>query len=279
MTRVLKIFGERNSGTNLLWRLLAKNFHVQLLRGTVPRWHMPLAAARLLSKCNASSPRLRERVLDHYFRTRFASTLGWKHGAPDLDRITSWHRRHIRFVIITRNPYAWALSMFRRPYHAHRRFTDIDEFLRFSYPVYTRDNIPASGLPAPALWTAKHNRYLTFLAQIAHGTHIRYEELLEHGTSSLRRIARTLDLEATGPLQMEQRSVKSNDTATLSKYSEYYLSEAWRHHLTNSCVRMINGHLSPQVVADLGYAILDPKDFPDRTLAEDVLPQPPTTRF
>ena len=74
----VKVFGERNSGTIYLEKLLVKNFKVD--------------------------------IADYF-------TLGWKHRlAPhkeELDKIED----DIIYLILVKNPYAWLRSMHRKPYH------------------------------------------------------------------------------------------------------------------------------------------------------------------
>ncbi|NPA93438.1 MAG: hypothetical protein GXO56_07140, partial [Chloroflexi bacterium] len=76
MPSVLKIYGERNTGTNYLSQLVALNLpQVRLLPGVVPRW-LQLFFPR------AEAPR------DLYFQWTFKRNLGWKHAmAPTAEQL------------------------------------------------------------------------------------------------------------------------------------------------------------------------------------------------
>src|SRR2546422_4502858 len=107
-SRTLKIYGERNTGTNYLHHLIEENLHVDLLRGVVPDVVMFLQ--RVLPG--------RELVRNVYFRWTFGENLGWKHALVNPERLSQCARsRDIGFVTITKNPYAWLLSLYERPYH------------------------------------------------------------------------------------------------------------------------------------------------------------------
>ena len=45
------------------------------------------------------------------------------------DEIVRFAGRSIRFVTLTKNPYSWLLSLYRRPYHAGEKAETFAEFL------------------------------------------------------------------------------------------------------------------------------------------------------
>ncbi|HCQ28776.1 MAG TPA: hypothetical protein DIU39_00720 [Flavobacteriales bacterium] len=94
----VKVFGERNSGTIYLEKLLVKNFKVD--------------------------------IADYF-------TLGWKHRlAPhkeELDKIED----DIIYLILVKNPYAWLRSMHRKPYHQEQlKQLSFNQFIEFPYGDY-----------------------------------------------------------------------------------------------------------------------------------------------
>ncbi len=94
----IKVFGERNSGTIYLEKLLRKNFKVQ--------------------------------VLDYY-------TLGWKHRLAPSETEISSQDSSIIYLILVKNPYSWLRSMYRKPYHQEElKRLDFNEFIEFPYGDY-----------------------------------------------------------------------------------------------------------------------------------------------
>lgn len=80
MIRKIKIYGERNSGTNYLEKLLEKN----------------------IKNVTLISP-------------RFKDGLGWKHGYPNLKLFDTLD--DILFIFIIRDRDSWLKSMYKNPYH------------------------------------------------------------------------------------------------------------------------------------------------------------------
>jgi len=93
VTTLIKIYGERNTGTNYVGELIALNLAVRQVPGIIPdgvrRIHQTLPG--------------REWVRDLYFACTGWHNLGWKHG---LAREGWPRRRGLALVTITKNPYA-----------------------------------------------------------------------------------------------------------------------------------------------------------------------------
>ena len=87
----VKVYGERNSGTNFLQALLLQN-----------------------CQCEVASPQYE---------------YGWKHGFPDEKHLTKKERKTGVFIIVVRNVSDWLKSTHRRPYHMQPR-ESFDDFVR-----------------------------------------------------------------------------------------------------------------------------------------------------
>lgn len=97
--RLVKIYGERNSGTIYIEWLLKNNFDIKII----------------------DTP-----------------DLGWKHRlAPTEDELKERIKKEVIFVCIIKNPYSWLLSMHKRPYqHEELRKLPFSRFLKYSYGDY-----------------------------------------------------------------------------------------------------------------------------------------------
>jgi len=103
----VKIYGERNTGTSYLEALLVRNLAVDCLRGGVPR---------SIRRFFADS----ERARDWYFQATYRNNLGWKHACLPAESqlaIARTDSTEVLLLTLTKNPYAWLLSFYRKPYH------------------------------------------------------------------------------------------------------------------------------------------------------------------
>jgi hypothetical protein len=244
---VIKIYGERNTGTGYLRKLLIRNLDVECLAGGLPS---PLK--RIFPDS--------ERVRDWYFRVTARRNLGWKHAsAPTASQLA--HARPDApepiFLTLTKNPYAWLLSLHRRPYHARRRIDRFEDFLCTSWETVGRENGPSSYSSPVEMWNRKNGGYLA-LAEYATAISCRYEDLIsdplhlldrlcdEHGIAALRR-----------PLRNVSEATKGSDRGrTFEDYRDYYLNERWREVLDEDCIRRINEDLDRDLMRSFGYALL-----------------------
>ena len=97
----VKIFGERNTGTNYLTKLIENNFEVEILRGAISK---------------GSVFTFREWTKDLFFKFSRSSNLGWKHSIIDLNLVLN-HKEKPIIITLTKNPYSFLLSLYNRPYH------------------------------------------------------------------------------------------------------------------------------------------------------------------
>lgn len=98
MIDYIQIFGERNSGTNYLKEFLSKN---------------------LINKID------------------IGYKYGWKHGFVNFKRLEKESLENVLFLVITKNPYAWLLSMNKKPHHAPQLyFKPFSQFIREEWVCY-----------------------------------------------------------------------------------------------------------------------------------------------
>ena len=96
---LVKVYGERNSGTIYLEWLLRNNLEITI--DETPEF-------------------------------------GWKHRlAPSKEELSDSAKQQVIFVCLVKNPYSWLLSMHKRPYH-HESLKELSfsEFLKYSYGDY-----------------------------------------------------------------------------------------------------------------------------------------------
>ncbi|MBI3926773.1 MAG: hypothetical protein HY319_14630 [Armatimonadetes bacterium] len=237
----LKLYGERNSGTRYLERLLRRNLRVRLLPGTVPR---------LLDSLSLGN----EWVKDLYFRKTFGRNLGWKHMlVPEAD----WLPGDTFFVCLTKDPYSWLLSLYRRPHHARRRYSSFQAFLAAPWESVGRENSPPCFANPMDLWNQKTASYLR-LARARPTLLVTYEELLADPPAVVARIGELSEgRPRSGPFRNISRSTKAGGR-DYAFCRDYYLDRRWARELEPGALLLINEHLDAGLMARLGYPRMEP---------------------
>lgn len=241
--RRLKIFGERNTGTNYLDKLVRSNLNVDLLRGVVPRPVHKYFLGTELPK-------------DVYFALTFPRNLGWKHAlvpSPDQIRNMGVYSNDLVFLTLTKNPYSWLLSLYRRPYHVRGKTASFETFLTARWKPVRRERLNGTWPNPIELWNLKNGSYLRLRSSVA-CENLRYEDLLSDPETTISHIASGQRIGWVGEgfhNVVESTKEKGKD---FSYYVDYYLNEDWRAKLTAESIAIINGSLDWRVVEAFGYS-------------------------
>lgn len=245
--KLVKIYGERNTGTNYLSRLIHLNLDVEELPGIAPK-----KIVQLQNRLPG-----REWVKDMYFDWSFASNLGWKHmkvKSPNFLEDTVATSKNVSFVTLTKNPYSWLLSLHKRPYHGDRNSPqeDFEAFLTNEYKPKGRDNVGNSKTNSTQLWNAKNASYID-LAKVFSGVTVRYEDLLDDPKQTLTKICQGWDVD-WDESSFENYSDSTKDShKDANFYRDYYLGEKWREKLSPQAVEIINSEVDAELMAHFGY--------------------------
>ena len=283
---IIKIYGERNTGTNYLLQLLRT--HLNLLAEF--KW----GAAVLSAFPPVNIDRLKE--------------LGWKHRLVSKDFLQNenFSRETVLILTLTKNPYSWLLSLHQRPYAAIQMRTKVKQgsriqgdlfprsrlewyFIRFMrcfgrygelflsrYPrwcEYERlsfnDFIRARWFSrfdegkddgyenAIKLWNEKNKAYLE-LAKHYNVLLLTYEELLASPEIVVKKIMdytgyKLKNFENLLEAAKEEDKVKGKNN---QYYRDYYLKEQWREKLNQKEIKWISSQLDPLVMQSFGYQLL-----------------------
>ncbi len=260
----VKIYGERNTGTNFLTRLIRRNFFCELIPGTLAEaqpGYREIIEQELETKISDECKRVlaRQIRMDEFFCGNLWTTLGWKHCVPSTTVIRSHpDRKRILFVTVTKNPYSWVLSLYRRPYEnaAVHRPDDFCKFINEPWLTGSRENTPAILNSPVELWNLKTEGYER-LKEIATVVHVRYEDVLAEPFQFLETIGEQLE-RRTNKFELPIEAIKKDDVGKkdYNYYRDYYLKERWREELSGEHIRAINHFLAPAVVKRAGYKLL-----------------------
>lgn len=245
----LKIYGERNTGTNYLSQLLDLNFEIQQLPGVVPRsiGHMQHVLPG------------REWLRDAYFAASYGKNLGWKHChvRPDLMRARfRGDLQRVAFVTLTKNPYSWLISLSRKPYHYQDDRPDsLEVLIAKPWRTVGRDNMNKAVCDPVDLWNRKNASYLELAAHFPTVT-LKYEELLASPLDAVRNIGLELGLERKSEQFVNYEKSTKDSAKSFDFYSNYYLSELWQDELATPVREAISKRLDGDLMRELGYEVL-----------------------
>jgi len=243
---LIKVYGERNTGTNYFGKLLSLNFSVAQVPGVVPNCIIRLQ--RILPG--------KERIRDIYFYLTFYKNLGWKHSVvkpPDKIRQYSINRCGLYFVTITKNPYSWLLSLYRQPYHqTNHQKDDFKNFLTAPWKTVGRENAPSLLSSPIELWNIKNTSYIQLKNSLP-AFNIKFEDLLEDPKAVLRQISTefSIPLKTSEFINYEQST--KDQAKTYDFYRDYYLNEKWKNQLSGRVIKIINAALSNKLLNIFGY--------------------------
>ncbi|NHX27489.1 hypothetical protein HA397_26415, partial [Escherichia coli] len=158
----IKVFGERNTATNALIKVIETNSDTRCIPGTASG--IDPAALRRARKREFSTW-LKERTLDGVFRG-VPDQMTWKHAATNFTDADAFRDTHVIFTV--RHPASWLLGLYRKPYHIlSARPDSFAEFIRMSWKTVARERLNRCRMSLPDLYETKLRRYDDFAAKLA----------------------------------------------------------------------------------------------------------------
>ncbi len=263
--KFVKVFGERNTGTRALIRMLAAQDGVRMQpfgeRGALNLPQNADLRAVIEATYKGKWRKVYRDALRDNEQAVACPTKAWKHALPVWDQAFAVKRAHVVFCV--RNPYSWALSLARRPYHQKGpKTTRMEDFVVQPWLTVARDNMEAV-LPSPMeLWNRKVAAYGAFMRQADVPVRvIRFESFVADPAGEVRQVLSDFGIPFGDVLPVA--STKS-PAMTLKDISAYYAREDWRKLLTAEVVTAINGSIDWELAAQYGYYRLKPAEFPSR---------------
>ncbi len=254
---VIKLFGERNTGTNYVSELLSRNFAVPQLRGTAEDDFLARQirrAARVVGQ-NKLADEMWEKHADRYFQHRYTETLGWKHSRIDVDQLINAAPENLGVLMLIKNPYSWLLSLFKRPYHGAKATGSLSDFVQSDYTIRGRDNMLVETCKPIEIWNEKVRSYFALVDAMQTAKVVQYENLLTDEKSVVADLAAGWTMNASGSHKGVEQATKG-DQKTQDDYRAYYLQEKWRAKLDQRSLDLINSQIDRDVLKRCGYALL-----------------------
>lgn len=248
MAKLIKIYGERNTNTNYISKLIKLNLKVKELPGVVPP---------CIFKMQKILPG-KELIRDVYFYLTYGNNLGWKHTCvKSLESLNKYRivNSNLVFVTITKNPYSWLLSLYHRPYHQYFSVKPrFETFLQTPWKTVGRDNTEPILKNPIELWNIKNRSFLNLNSK--NTLNITSESILENPEDIIEKISCRFSIKRKSDSFVDyERSTKDKDR-DVSFYRDYYLNEKWRDELTGDAIAIINETIDKKLMSYFGYNIL-----------------------
>ena len=244
----IKIYGERNTGTNYLHQLLEANLNAKLLPGVAPKVIQHIKPSTAFG----------EWVRDTYFNFTYTRNLGWKHmlipPTQELEQIINC-LNHLKFITLVKNPYSWLLSLSRRPYHHHSKSDSLEKFLTQEWRTVGRENAPKNFHSPIEMWNQKNRAYLELVHYLP-GMCIKYEDLLADPQLVVNGISDSLGIPRNTQFFTNIQASTKKDNSNFDRYQDYYLNERWKEKYDENTLAIVSKGLDKSLVAELGYEIL-----------------------
>lgn len=168
--KYIKVFGERNTGTNFLVELLDSNTNLRhLIHRDKTRNRAELnklvSAYPRLKKSEISRKIILERITDAKREKDFLNNFGWKHAAINSDKMEKSDLfQDTLFLCLIRNPWRFISALHKRPYnYLPKAKKELRSFIQSPLITTTRDGLEESLLNTPVdLWNKKVASYQHF---------------------------------------------------------------------------------------------------------------------
>lgn len=223
----VKVFGERNTGTNFLNQLLKENTTLKVLEHGENKRHKERALE--IYKKHKITEKLAqkiilERLIDNERENEFSHNFGWKHSAPSLQKIKAQKiYEKTLFICLIRNPWRFLTSLHHRPYNLipvpGPNFSD---FIRSPFLTNSRDGLSDNFIKSPVeLWNKKVGSYQA-LQNKTNGNVITtyYEEIIINLSEFMYSLSQHCEIKS-GKIVVPHKSTKGDN-----KNFEEYRAEA-----------------------------------------------------
>lgn len=245
--RLLKVYAERNTGTNYLEQLIQANLVVRILPGVVP------VAIHLMQTAIPGN----EWLKNLYFSISSRKNLGWKHSKPSLQLIKEFIPENppLCLVSITKNPYSWLLSLYKNPYHQQGPICNsFEDFLVKPWKTVRRENCPIILGNPIELWNTKNRSYLHI--KDYSGINLTYESIVSHPESTINRLSELYSLQRRSDGFQNILQCAKGGEGSFDSYQEYYNNNQWKKQLSPRAITLINQSIDEELMQLYGYKML-----------------------
>ncbi|MEM0908958.1 MAG: hypothetical protein AAGJ94_16450 [Pseudomonadota bacterium] len=262
-TEFIKLYSERNSGSNWLRSIVDANIDARSFpltgkeRRQIPgQDRMPKEIRKLTRALPPRDPKEFEARKDKINEVRSKWSFGWKHCAPQLETLQeSSLFDKTAFIFLVKNPYWFVRSLHTRPYNrlVNNKVT-LDKFATQPWPLQGRDGLTGEYVDSPIhLWQEKLRAYLAVMEAVPDKTIlIKYEECIVDIEAVLRQIAEKFSVPRL-ELKVMTADSKSGVERDPNYYINKYLATDYEKYFSAKSLAFMNAALDQDLTGSLGY--------------------------
>ena len=222
----VKVFGERNTGTNFLESLIKENTNLSVLKhggNEIPKNRLDLIW-KSIPFPQKQSPMLRrlilDRLIDQQRKDEYCLNFGWKHSLVDINHLKISPRFNATlFVFLVRNPWRFLSALHKRPYNLFPRVNvDMLDFVDSSFLANERDRLPCNFVQSPVeFWNLKVESYFNANSNIVNSLICYYEQIMQSPECFLKSLSEYCNI--SEHLSIPMKSTKG-DEKTFDDYQK-----------------------------------------------------------
>jgi len=260
---VLKVFGERNTGTRAVIQMTSGIPGMRRRINPVsPVENDPLSRS-IATEFDGAWRRTYLHALRDDLDHRLAPDDPWKHALPRLT--PGMIGAGVATILMVRNPYSWLPALARRPYHMKGPpAQSLEDFARRPWLTEKREWMPSVVSSPVDLWSRKLRAALDYqAAAFAAGlpcVMLRFEDFVSDPATTLGRALSDLGLPADRIRPLSEHTKAG--APDMSALKTYYDNETWRSDYCAGAIDAVNARIDWAAALEAGYHRLCPSDFP-----------------
>lgn len=225
----IKIFGERNTGTNVIKEMIKTNTKSFVFPGTAREVSNSIGEEiRARKKAGLLGNEEKEQMIDEVF-SGLDLLRQWKHTATRFQLNNDISDTH--FIFTVREPRSWLVGLFKKPYHIlvdkPDNFTD---FATLDWRVVARDNVAKPCYKPMDLYAEKLYSYMEFINELEKKnisySVVRFESFVQNQEAIFDDLKYYFDSPST---EFREVNDSTKDKAKDSQfYKQYYENEIWK---------------------------------------------------
>ena len=258
----LKVFGERNTGTNFLNSFLRLNTSLKVLKGgDGDREEIKKQLRDFVEKHDITDllakKLLMESLLDQASLKRRHRNFGWKHAKVSskvLSKVPGFE--HVCFIFIVRNPWRFVSSLHQKPYNLMPSpAPDISQFIKSPIYANQRDQLGSRLVQSPVdLWNHKVRSYFEFnAAHPRQSLMVYYENLVISPDAFAGQLKKFCAVNEEITVPQDSSKKHRGDTKTYAEFCQEILSYQPRKVLGDDIFYLIANRLDQEILAKTPY--------------------------
>ena len=249
----VKIFGERNTGTNALLQLLKINSESEFHPGTMSELAYYTARKMAVLQSLGLKAEKREKMIDKVFEGR-PLLQRWKHSATNVTLDELEAIEDARFIFTVRSPLSWLVGLYKRPYHIQtERSHSLTAFAEGNWIPVKRENLTADFYKPLDLLEEKWKSYVNLMQRLeCKGIRykiVKFEDFVVDQYNVFESLKGFVGVPEASFRELRQSTKEKNKDSKY--YATYYANEVWRSEYPE--IDRVRNTVSGELCSVFGY--------------------------